>query len=404
LPKYSYHARDESGKAVSGKLEAASPEALADRLSHLGYIVTAIKENPTPIVLDNLFASFQRVKVNDMVMYTTQLASMIGAGLTLPAGLKILAEQVENHKLKNATIAIFEDIKEGASFSAALNKFPDIFSELFINMVASGEVSGNLEDVLKQLAKFLENEADLKQKVTTALFYPVILVILGVVIIVFIVTAVLPAFVKIFLDAKVPLPLPTLIVYNINLFLRAFWHVFIGSLIAAFILLRWYNRTPAGRITIDTLKFRMPIWGPIVQQVTIARFARTLAALLSSGISMLQALETTEKTVGNSVISEVLHNVAQNVSKGESLAKTLHESKVFPPMAVQMIAVGEETGSLEHLLNKIADYYELSTDYTLKRVTALIEPLFLVIIGGMVAFIFASILLPIFRMVSTLRH
>jgi type IV pilus assembly protein PilC len=404
LPIYTYRARDESGKAVSGKLEAASSEALADRLAHLGYIVTAIKENPTPIVLDNLFASFQRVKINDMVMYTTQLASMIGAGLTLPAGLKILAEQIENHKLKTATIAIFEDIKEGVSFSSALKKHPDIFSELFINMVASGEVSGNLEDVLRQLAKFLEKESELKQKVTTALFYPVILVVMGVVIIVFIVTAVLPAFVKIFLDAKVPLPLPTLIIYNTNLFLRAWWHVFIGSLVAIFIFLRWFNQTPTGKITLDTLKFHFPIWGSIVKQVTIARFARTLAALLSSGISMLQALETTERTVGNSIISQVLRGVYQSVAKGESLARTLRESKVFPPMAVQMIAVGEETGSLEQLLNKIADFYEMSTDYTLKRVTALIEPLFLIVIGGMVAFIFASILLPIFRMVSTLRH
>lgn len=404
MPTYLYKARDETGKALSGKLQAASPEALADRLSHLGYLVTSIKEQPTPIVLDDLFSSFQRVTVNDMVMYTTQLASMIGAGLTLPAGLKILAAQLENKKLKTATIAIFEDIKEGASFSSALEKHRDIFSDLFINMVAAGEVSGNLEEVLKRLAKFLENEAELKAKVTTALFYPVILLVLGIGVIVLIITTVLPAFVKIFLDAKVPLPLPTQVIYNTNLFLRRYWHALIGSIIAIFFLLRWYNKTPGGKVTIDTAKFKLPAMGGIIQQITIARFARTLAALLASGISMLEALETTERTIENSVIQQVIRSVYQSVSKGESLSRPLRDSKVFPPMPVQMIAVGEETGNLDHMLNKVADYYEMSTDYALKKATSLIEPLFLVVIGGMVAFIFASILLPIFRMVSTLRR
>jgi type IV pilus assembly protein PilC len=404
LPNYTYQARDESGRAVTGKLEASSPETLAERLTHLGYVVTSIKLQTSPLDLNNLFSFLQRVSVNDMVMFANQLASMVGAGLPLPSALKIIAEQTENKKLKGAIITIFEEIKEGASFSTALRKRSDIFSELFINMVAAGEVSGNLEEVLKRLAKFLENEADLKQKVTTALFYPVIIVVFGFGVVILIVTSVLPAFVKIFLDAKVPLPLPTLILYNINLFLRAYWALFLGSLVAIFFLLRYLQNTPSGKVALDVAKFKLPLWGGIVKQVTVARFSRTLAALLASGISMLEALETTEKTVNNSIISQVIRQAYQQVSKGESLSKPLRESKIIPPMPTQMIAVGEETGNLDQMLNKVADFYELSTDYSLKRITALIEPVFLVIIGGLVAFIFASLLLPIFRMVTTLKH
>ncbi len=405
MSNFIYKAIDNQGKITSGKLNALSESAAADKLNHLGYKVISLIQEKSPLAsIDNFLAGFSRIKIEDLVMYNVQLSSMIAAGLSLPNSLHILIEQLENKKLKGVTQEIYQNIKSGSSFSEALRKHPDVFSSLFTNMVKSGEVAGNLEDVLKRLAVFAEKEAELKQKVMTALFYPIILTVLGVGVITFIVLTVLPAFVKIFMDAGVPLPLPTAILYYTNVMIRAYWLYILIVLGGSFAAFNWFKKTAKGKETIDKVIFAAPIFGNLIRKITIARFARTLSALLSSGVSMLEALETTEKTLDNTIMSKVVRQVYNSVSKGENLTKPLQNSKEFPPMAVQMIAVGEETGNIDNMLNKVADFYELSTDYSIKRMTALIEPIFLIIIAGMVGTIFASILLPIFRMVGTIRR
>jgi len=404
MPTYQYKARDEKGKQLTGSMEAASAEMLADKLSHLGYFVTGITEKKKSAAIDDLFIPFIKIKTDDMVMLSNQLAAMIGAGVSLPNSLQILSEQLENKKLQKIIDEVHTDIRGGATFSDALEKHPKAFNRLFVSMIRAGETAGNLEEVLKRLATFIEKEADLKQKIMTALFYPIVLAIVGFLVIIFIITGVLPAFIKIFTSAKIPLPLPTLILFTANRIIRAYWLFGVIGIAALYFGFSYFNKTPSGKLAVDKVKLNVPAWGNLIRTVTIARMCRTLATLVSSGVPMLQSLETLEMTIDNSAIARVIRKVNDSVSKGESLSEPLKASGEFPAMPVQMIAIGEETGALDSLLNKVADYYELSADYSIKRLTALLEPIFLVIIGGMVGLIFASIILPIFRMVGTLKR
>lgn len=402
---FSYKGFDKSGRSLSGSLEAAGKEAAADLLRKSGLTVVSLEEKKGDIDLkfiDDFLKKLTKVKTNDLVMITIQLANMLDAGIPLPTALNTLVEQTENARLKEAVADIYSEIKEGKSFSESLAKHNDIFSSLFINMVAAGEVSGNLDEVLKRLATFTEREAELKQKISAAMTYPVILIVAGVGVVAFVVTTVVPPFVKIFLEGGIPLPLPTLILYQLNNIIRAAWlYIIVGSIAGVIALKRW-AKTPQGKVNIDTAKMKVPVWGDLSKKVEIARLTRTLAALLSSGVPMLQALQVTEKTIDLAPMATVVKNLGTAVSKGKSISESLKESKMFPAMPIHMIAVGEDTGTLEIMLNKIADFYDLATDYAIKKLTALLEPMFLVIIGGLVGFIFASILLPIFSMVKTL--
>jgi type IV pilus assembly protein PilC len=404
MPNFSYKVRDESGKPVSGFMEAANTDALASKLRKLKYTVISITEKTVPFSIDNFLARFTRVKISDLVMFNVQLSNMIGAGISLPSSLLTLSEQIENERLRNAVSEVYNDIKGGQTFSDALKKHQDIFPPIFTNMIRAGEVAGNLDEILNRLATFVEHEAELRQKITTALFYPLILAVVGTVVVVLIIVTILPSFAKIFIEANVPLPLPTLVLYNLNLAIRGYWKQFIVAVIALSFLFRWYKKTPTGKYYFDSFLLKLPVWGKLIRESTIARLTRTLASLISSGVPMLQALEVTEKTIDNAIISKVLRDVYSSVSKGETISEPLRKSGQFPAMPIHMIAVGEETGALDAMLNKVADFYDMATEYSIKRITSLLEPIFLVIIGGMVGFIFASILLPIFQMVKTLKH
>lgn len=407
MPTFAYKARDESGKLVTGAMESVSKEALVSKLQKLKLTVISINEKVEAFsfdVIDKFLSKLTKVKIDDIVMFNTQLSNMISAGITLPTSILTLTEQIENVRLRQAVSDVYNDIKAGLTFSDSLKKHPDIFSPLFTNMIHAGEVAGNLDEILTRLATFAEHEAELKQKIATALFYPVILAVAGSLIVILIIVTILPSFAKIFLDAHVPLPLPTMILYNTNLFIRAFWKQTIVAIIGFVFLINWYKKTPQGKYNIDRTTLNLPVWGKLIRHSTIARLSRTLGSLISSGVPMLQALEVTEKTIDNSIISNVLKNVYSAVSKGEPISTPLKESGEFPAMPVHMIAVGEETGALDTMLNKVADYYDMATEYSIRRITSLLEPIFLVVIGGMVGFIFASILLPIFQMVKTLKH
>lgn len=407
MPTYTYKARDDSGKLITGSMEAPDKDVLVSKLQKLKLMVISVKEKSEGFSLDSIdkyLAQFSKVKIDDIVMFNVQLSNMISAGISLPTALSTLTEQIENVRLRNAIAEVYEDIKGGATFSDSLKKHPDIFSSLFTNMIHAGEVAGNLDEILTRLASFAEHDAELRQRITTAMFYPMILAVAGTLVIVLIVVTILPSFAKIFIDANVPLPLPTMVLYNANLFIRAFWKHAIAVFIGLYILLRWYKGTPNGKYNVDKALINIPVWGKLIRHSTIARLSRTLASLISSGVPMLQALDVTEKTLDNAIISNVLKDVYSSVSKGETISKPLNESGEFPAMPVHMIAVGEETGALDTMLNKVADYYDMATDYSIKRITSLLEPIFLVVIGGMVGFIFASILLPIFQMVKTLKH
>jgi len=348
--------------------------------------------------------SLGRIKDEDYVTYTSQLASMLAAGIPLSASLDTLVEQTENRTLRSATSRVVQDVRGGESFADALRKHPRVFPNLFVNMVAAGEIAGNLEEVLTRLSAYMERTAQFKAGVMTALYYPIVLILFSTVVVVVIIMTVLPTFVKMFMESHVPLPLPTQILYNLNVFLRSYWQALLTVLFLAGVGFNLFSKTRIGKAILDRLALDLPFWGPLARKVNIAQFSRTLASLLSSGVPMLQSLKAIVATTDNTVFKEVANKAHREVSKGGTLAEQLRASGEFPPMPVKMVAVGEETGKLDQLLTKVAELYEMSVDYTVKRMTSILEPILLIIIGGLVGFIFSSVLLPIFNMIKVIQH
>jgi type IV pilus assembly protein PilC len=405
MPNYSYRARDGAGKAVTGTMESSSTEKLAEKLHGMGYMPTQIKEVSPGFNVDQFFSRrFKRVKPEDIIMLNVQLANMIDAGLTLINSLNIICRQIENKNLKE----IFEEVKRsvegGSAFSDALAKHPKTFSKLFVNMVRAGETSGRLNVVLNRLAQYVEQQEDLRQQVKNALFYPMILVVVGLAVVVLIVSFVMPQFVEIFNKAGVPLPLPTQIFYASGVALKKFWYLFIFTIWLVMMGARMYGRTAAGRLRIDRLKISFPVIGPLTRKLIISRFSRTLATLVDSGVPILQSLDIVRDVVGNRIIGDVIQKVRGSVEEGERIEKELKKSGEFPPDMVQMITVGEETGKLGHMLNKVAGFYDNAVGYALKKLIALIEPVFIIVLGVLVGFIMASMLLPMFDMIKTVNR
>ncbi|MEK7376718.1 MAG: type II secretion system F family protein [Candidatus Margulisiibacteriota bacterium] len=407
MPLYNYKAIDSGGKVIQAVSEALSSDAVFDKLASAGSTVISITEKKDALNLkfvDEFLKRLIKVKIDELVMFSLQLSNMLGAGLSLPIALSTIEKQTENKKLKAATKKISESINQGKTLSESLAQHRDIFSNLFINMIAAGEAGGNLDEILTRISSYIEHEASLKQKISSAMMYPVILLVAGLLVVTFVVTTVIPPFVKIFSDSGIPLPLPTMMLYQLNNIIRSYWHIGIALLTAGWFGLNWWGKTSKGKMALDRFKLKLPLWGDLLRKVEIARLTKTLSALLSSGIPMIQALQVTENTINLAPMAAAIKEVNDSVGKGENISKPLEASRQFPPMVIHMIAVGEETGTLEVMLSKVSDFYDLSTEITIKKVTSLLEPMFLVIIGGLVGFIFASILLPIFGMVKTLRQ
>ncbi len=406
MPNYSYKARAETGKSVTGTLEGVSQDEVAQKLRKMGYVPVSISEATasTGIDLDNWFKQFSRIRIEDLIVFYVQLANMLGAGLSLLNSLQTISQQIENKKLKEIIEDINRSVTAGSSFSDALAKYPRVFSPLFINTVKAGEASGHLPTVLSRLAAYVEKQEDLRQQVRGALTYPAILLAAGIIVILVIVTFVMPQFVEIFTKAKIPLPVPTRILYAVGIGIKQFWYAIllgIGLMIFAFQI---YLKSEKGRLQFDGLILKVKIIGPLIRRVVIARFTRTFATLLESGVPILEALDILRDVVGNRVFSRIVANLHNCVEQGEKISQPLKISEEFPPDAVQMMIAGEESGELPFMLNKIADFYESAVGYSIKKLTTLIEPFFIVVMAGMVGFIMASMLLPIFDMIKTLRH
>lgn len=402
MPLYRYLVLDEKGKKISGELESASVEKAAEALRGMGYHILSL--SPQRIIRPFQFFQLRGIKAEELLMFTLELRSMLGAGIPLSRALATLQEEIENPRLQEVVIQLLKDLREGESFSTSLAKHPRIFSRIYVNMVAAGEVSGNLEEVLQKLSVFIQKEMELQQKITTALFYPIILISFGIIVLFYLIVFVFPNFIKIFKEAGVPLPLPTQILYGINLFLRAFWLPVLLGMVAVVLGINFAARLPQGKAVLDRLKFRIPLLGGLLRKAALARFAWSFAGLLGAGVSLLESLETVERIIDNALLSRALSKVRLSVSKGEPIARKLEESKEFPALIVQMVGIGEESGTLPEMLGKVAEHYDMTVDYGVRRLTTLIEPIALIFIGGAVAFIFASLILPIFRMVHVLRR
>lgn len=406
MPTFTYKARDTAGKRVRGTLEALSPDEVASKLRKMGYLVTGVEQGlSSGVDFESLLERLQHVKTEDIVMFNFQLANMVGSGVPLLLSLQILKTQTENPTLKNILDRIALQVEGGMTFSDALALYPRTFSKLFLSMVKAGEATGHLDTVLIRYASYAEYQEDLRQKIQGALFYPAILVVVGVAVILFIVSFVVPQFAEIFSKANIQLPLPTRILMAVGATLKHSWFLWLLITGALGILLKWIRRTKRGHLATDQFLLMIPVIGDLLRKVSISRFARTLATLVESGVPMLASLGIVEEVVGNQVISRSVRKARRSVEGGAKLADPLKESEgVFPLDAAQMIAVGEETGNLGGMLNKVSDFYDRSVGYSVKKLTILIEPVCLVVMGSVVAFIMASMLLPIFDMVKTIRH
>lgn len=403
MPSYVYKARDAAGKPVKGTMQAVSKEELTEKLYKMGYLTTQASEALPGIRLESLWERFRRIGTEDLIMFNVQLANLIHAGIPLLASLETLTQQIENKRLRETVGSVVRMVEGGETFSEALSRHPRIFSGLFVSLVKAGEASGKLDTILTRYAAYAEEQAELKEKVTGALFYPAILLLAGIGVTLFIVTFIIPQFAEIFTRAGIRLPLPTLILYQIGTTIKQFWISILLFAAAAWLGVSLYGASARGRIHFDRLKLKFPLLGPLFRKAAISRFARTLGMLVASGVPILESLEIVREVIGNEVLGRVVGNVRDAVEKGEKISEPLRISGEFPPDTVRMIAVGEETGGLDEMLDKVSDFYDRSVGYTIKKLTTVLEPLLLVLMGCLVGFIMASMLLPMFDMMKLLR-
>ncbi len=400
---FEYQALDESGKRKRGIIDADSPLEARAKLHQEGLHLTSLKESlPSPVPSQEI-RIFRKVRVRDLAVLTRQLATLLGAGLPLTEALSGVSEQLENQTLKKAVVDVRERVKSGATFSSALSQYPKTFSSLYTNMIRAGESAGALELVLERLADHHEKQLRLENRIRAALAYPLSIVAIGILVLSFLFTFVIPRVTTLFTTFQASLPLPTIILIKLGNFFKGYWWLSLLIVVVLILGMRGYIRTERGRMIYDRLRLRVPLFGPLSQRIALARFSRTLATLLAGGVPLLSSLEIVKNIVGNRVLSEAIGEAGEGVRRGESLALPLSRSKVFPPIMVRMIASGEKSGNLENLLYKAADTYDSEVETTVSTLTALLEPILILLMGLVVGFIVLAILLPIFQMSQAIR-
>ncbi len=385
-------------KRISGTIDAATEQAARDSLQRKGFQPLVVKAKKSGFDLNNLSLGKKKVKLKDLVVFTRQLATMINAGVPLVKSLSTLSAQTENPSLKNAINDITKEVEGGLNFADSLERHSDIFTPIYINMVRAGEAGGILDEILKKLATQQEKDSKIRGKFKSAMTYPIILLSITMSVFMGLMLFVVPRIGTIIKDLGGPdaeLPQLTRVLLSISAFLTSKWYIVIGLGIVIAYFLRKYVKTPKGRRNKDILLLKIPIINTIIKKVAIARFARIFASLMSAGVSVIETLEVTSKAIGNAVIEEELKNAAKEVTNGKQLSEPLTESKVFPPIVAQMMAIGEETGQTDEILLKVADFYEEEVDATVDSLSSILEPIMIVVMGGMVGLISASVIGPI---------
>ena len=405
MASYLYKARDKTGKVVRGILEAATREDLTAKLHNMGYLATEVREAAeSKSDLDFWARRLSPLASSDRLMFYVELASMIGSGMGLLTSLRTLEQQTSNRRLKETLGDLARGIESGDQLSQGLSRHPYVFPAIFVSMARVGEATGKLDSILLQYANFSEAEQELKEKIQGALTYPMILLAAGTAAILFIVTFIIPQFSEIFLKAGVPLPALTQALNQVGLGLRRTWVLGLAGAAALWVGVVLFFKTPLGRLFRDRTLLKLPVAGELFRRAAISRFTRTLGTLASSGVPILQSLDIAGGVMQNAVLERVVADARLAVERGERLAEPLKISGEFPPDVVQMIAVGDETGNLEGMLKKVADFYDMALGYTVKRLTTFLETFFLLVMGVLMAFIMASLLLPIFEMTKILRR
>ncbi|MDD5255824.1 MAG: type II secretion system F family protein [Candidatus Omnitrophica bacterium] len=397
MPSFQYIAKDKFGTSMAGIIEAASEGEAVEVLHGKELIIVSVEQAKKKQLKAAVGRSGKKIKLDDLVVFSRQLSTMIDTGIPVVQSLAILSEQTENPSLKSVVGVVKQDIEAGMSFSDALAKHPQVFSDLFINMTKAGETSGMLDEVLDRLASYLEKAAALTRKVKASLVYPAVVISMAILITGVLMIKVVPTFKGIFEILGGTLPLPTRILIGVSDAIRAYFLFFIILLIIAVVLFRRYISTEKGRYNFDAFQLKVAVLGPLTRKVAVAKFSRTFATLVRSGVAILNALEIVAHTSGNKVVEKAVMDSRSAVREGETIAKPLLKSGVFPPMVCRMIGIGEQTGQLEKMLTKIADFYDEQVDAAVSALTSLIEPLVISFLGIVIGGIVVSLFMPIFK-------
>lgn len=403
MPNYQYKARDKFSKPVSGIMSAESENAVAAKLKQLDYVPISITEAKEEIKINNIFGGFRRVRFTDINMFTRQFATLQKAGLPILNSLNALREQATNSVLKDVIAQITRDIEAGSNLSAALEKYPNVFNVLYTNMIKAGETSGRLDETLERLAVLGEHEEMIRMRIKSATRYPIIVVVAIIAGFLILTTMVVPRFAKLYDQFTAKLPLPTQIMITLNYIVTKFWWLLIIIVGIAIFLFKAYINTKQGRYLWDGIKLKLPIFGPLTLKLIMSRFSRITGTLLRSGVPILQIFDLTAQGVGNAVVARTINNIKASVNEGKGMLEPMRVSGMFPPVVIQMVAVGEETGKLEELLLHISDYYDSEIDYTISNLVSLIEPILIFVLGCAVLFMALSIFLPMWSLMDIFR-
>ncbi len=397
MPVYVWKGRNKYGQIVAGERVAASIEEATKLLTKEQILVIKI-EKKSALKLPRLIP--KGVSSQELAVFTRQLSVMFSAGLPLVQALEILGSQQTNKLFREIILAVKSDVEAGSSLANAFRKHPNVFDNLYCNMIASGEASGNLDQILQRLALYIEKATRIKGQVKSAMVYPSVVLTVAVIIVIIIMWKVVPTFANLFMEMGISLPLPTQITIGVSRFVSSYFYIIIGGFIGLSVILRAYYQTYNGRRVIDRILLKIYVLGDLIRKTAVARFSRTLATLLTSGVPMLDSLEITAKTAGNAIVEDSVINARRLVSEGKSLVESLSATKVFPPMVLQMIGAGEQTGALDQMLNKIAEFYEEEVDRAVRTLVSLLEPVMIVFLGVIVGGIVMSIYLPIFTLIA----
>ncbi len=402
---FRYSAKDNTGRLISGQIEADSDAMVVDRLRDMGFFITNLERTVERTDVFQFLQGLFGIGLKDLAILSRQFATMVNSGLSLVRTLNILEQQSSNRRLKEIVAQVRVDVEAGRPLSDAMGRHPKAFSSLYVNMVKAGETGGVLDEVLERVATYLEKEQALRSKIRSAMVYPILLTTAALGGLFFMTIVILPQFENLFkeLGGSGALPLPTQIAMAVSAGIRSFWYIFFAILIVAGFVLRRYLQTPGGRARYDRFKLKMPVVGELNRKIVVARFTRTLGTLIASGVPIMQSLEVVSKAIDNTVIGSAIDAVRASIREGQTIAIPLQFSGVFPPMVVQMAKVGEETGALEQMLEKVADFYDVEVESTVASLTSMLEPILIIFMGVIVGAMVISLYLPIFQLATGVR-
>ncbi len=405
MPFFKYRVRDRMGKSLIGTIEAPSLQAAGDQLYQLGYFPISIEEGEKSLSLDlsSILRRFQKVKLEELVLFTQQLSTLYKAGLPLLPGLESLKEQVENKKLKEVITGICRQVEGGSPLFASMSQYPEVFPPVYIHMVRAGEISGRLGESLDRFVSLADRELRIRQKVKDATRYPKIVIVSVILAFIVLISFVFPRFSQVFARFNTPLPLPTRMMIGINHIFQSYWYLFTMALVILPFLLRKYLQTESGKVFWERLKMKIPVFRSLFMAGALSRFAHTFVMLNRSGIPILQTLEITSQTTENLILSEAIQKITQKVKEGRSLAEAMRETQKFTPLVLQMVLVGESSGTLDEMMMRITEYYDLQLENAIKKLSSYIEPFLTLFLGLVVLFLALAVFLPWWNLAQLFR-